>query len=87
MKKLAKLVVALVFCLTCGFAVAKPVNINKATAEEIAQALNGIGLNKAEAIVKDRTENGPFKGVDDLSRVKGVGPVTVSKNKELIKIK
>ena len=61
MKKLAKLMVALVFCLICGFAIAKPVNVNKASAEEIAKALNGIGLNKAEAIVKDRKKKWSFQ--------------------------
>lgn len=87
MTKLTKLMIALVFFLACGFAAAKPVNINKASAEEIAKALNGIGLSKAEAIVKDREKNGLFKSVDDIVRVKGIGPVTISKNKELIQVK
>lgn len=51
----------------------KLVNINTATAEELATA-KGIGDAKAEAIVAYREQNGPFKSVDDLTQVKGIGP-------------
>ena len=53
------------------------VNINTANASAL-QSLPGIGPSKAEAIVADRTANGPFKGCDDLQRVRGVGPATVA---------
>ncbi|MGH8551298.1 MAG: ComEA family DNA-binding protein [Methylococcales bacterium] len=87
MKSFAKSMIALIFCLISGLAVSEPVNINKAGAAEIAKALNGIGMSKAEAIIKDREANGPFKSVDDLVRVKGVGPATLSQNKDLIIVK
>jgi competence protein ComEA len=45
------------------------VSINNASAEELAQALNGVGLKKAQAIVSYREEYGPFKTVDDLKQV------------------
>ena len=32
---------------------------------------------KAEAIIDYRTQNGPFKSVDDLTYVKGIGPKTL----------
>ncbi|SAY51553.1 ComEA family DNA-binding protein [Neisseria weaveri] len=48
------------------------VNINTATAEEL-KALPGIGPAKAEAIVAYRSANGPFKAVEDLKKVKGIG--------------
>jgi competence protein ComEA len=48
------------------------VNINTAGVEEL-QALPGIGLSKAEAIVKHREENGNFKSTEDLMQVKGIG--------------
>jgi competence protein ComEA len=57
---------------------ATPVNINKADAKEIASALKGIGPAKAEAIVKYRKKNGPFKSVDDLKNVKGIGEKIIS---------
>jgi len=51
----------------------KLVNLNTASAAELA-GLKGIGERKAEAIVAHREEHGPFKAVDDLAQVKGIGP-------------
>lgn len=62
-------------------AIAAPVNVNTADAKTISEALSGIGLKKAEAIVKYRTEKGLFKTADDLTNVKGIGKKTVNKNK------
>ncbi|MFD1953397.1 ComEA family DNA-binding protein [Paenibacillus thailandensis] len=47
-------------------------DVNTATAEQL-DALKGIGPSKAAAIVADREANGPFRSVDDLLRVKGIG--------------
>ena len=47
------------------------VDINSASAEELA-ALPGIGEAKAKAIVDYRAAE-PFKSVDDLKKVKGIG--------------
>ena len=47
------------------------VNINTAQADELATLLSGVGLKKAQAIVKYRDENGPFQRVEDLAQVKG----------------
>ncbi len=55
------------------------VNINTADAETIAAELNGIGPSKAKAIVAYRTKHGPFRSVDDLSLVKGIGERTVER--------
>ncbi|KGK13081.1 transporter [Vibrio navarrensis] len=62
------------------------VNINSASAEEIAALLKGIGIKKAQQIVADREANGPFQSAEDLARVKGIGPSTVAKNQERIKL-
>jgi len=64
-----------------------PININSADAAAIAANLNGIGLKKAEAIVAYRQANGPFKSVDDLRKVKGVGQKTIELNRQLILLK
>jgi len=65
----------------------QPVNVNSASAEEIAEALKGIGMSKAAAIVTYRDENGPFKHVDELVNVKGIGIRTVDINREYILLK
>ena len=81
LKTLRIIVMALVLSLVSVAAFAAPVNINTATAEEIAEAMVGVGTSKAEAIVTFRKENGPFKSIDDLVLVKGIGEKTVEKNR------
>ena len=66
--------------LGSGLAWAVPVDINTADAQTL-ETLNGIGPSKAAAIVEYRKANGPFKTVDDLSKVKGVGEKLVDKNR------
>lgn len=56
------------------------VNINSATAEELARVMSGIGLKKAQAIVSFREEFGPFKTLDDLTQVPGMGHALVERN-------
>lgn len=56
------------------------VSINTASAEELAQAMNGVGLKKAQAIVSYREEYGPFKTVEDLKQVPGMGSALVERN-------
>jgi competence protein ComEA len=63
---------------------AGPVNINAASAEQISEALKGVGQSKAEAIVAYRDANGQFKHVDELVNVKGIGIRTVDINREYI---
>ena len=65
-------------------ALAGPVNVNTADAETISESLQGVGLNKARAIVEYRQKHGPFKSADDLSLVKGIGERTVELNRENI---
>lgn len=66
---------------------AEPVDVNTATAEQIATAMAGVGKAKAEAIVQDRDKNGKFKSVDDLARVKGIKLAIISKNRDKITVK
>lgn len=63
------------------------VNINTASADEIATGLKGIGLKKAQAIVAFREANGQFSSAESLTAVKGIGEATVAKNSKLISLK
>ena len=74
----------LALLLTLPAWAAEGVNINTASAEEIAAALNGVGLAKAEEIVRYREEHGAFAHADELVNVKGIGLRTVDKNRDLI---
>lgn len=80
-----QLLACLMFCLLTASAWASaPVDINTASAEELAAGLNGVGLSKAEEIVRYREANGAFNHVDELVNVKGIGLRTVDKNRDLI---
>lgn len=74
-----KLLVVLFVTLCSANVIATPVNINTADAKTIGEALSGIGLKKAEAIVKYREEKGAFSAVEDLVKVNGIGDKTVEK--------
>ena len=50
-----------------------PVDVNQASEEEL-QALPGIGPVLAKKIVDYRDKNGYFRTVQDLVKVKGIGP-------------
>ena len=60
---------------------AAQVNINTADAETLSSELSGIGQSKAEAIISYREQYGPYKNVEDLANVKGIGESTIDKNK------
>lgn len=64
-------------------AVITSININTASAEQLS-LLNGIGAAKAAAIINYREQHGPFASIDDLSKVSGIGPATVEKNRHLL---
>ncbi|MFN2309112.1 MAG: ComEA family DNA-binding protein [Gammaproteobacteria bacterium] len=69
-----------------GLVFAGPVDVNSATAEQLSESLNGVGPQKAAAIVAYRQQHGPFQSVADLTKVKGVGENLLDKNKGLIQI-
>jgi len=74
------LILALAIPSLSSFAV-ETVDINKASAEEIAE-LDNIGPKKAKEIVEYREKNGAFKSLDDLQGVKGIGKATIEKNRD-----
>jgi competence ComEA-like helix-hairpin-helix protein len=55
-----------------------PIDINRADALAL-QALARIGPKLAERIVQERQLGGAFRRIEDLARVKGIGPKTVSR--------
>jgi competence protein ComEA len=61
------------------------ININTAGVEELV-TLPGIGRVYAERIVEYRTKNGPFKRVEDLLNVRGVGEKTFEKIKDRLTV-
>ncbi len=63
---------------------AAPVNINQATAEQLAENLSGVGIKKAQAIVQYRDKFGAFESKEQLLNVKGIGASTIDKNERNI---
>ncbi|MGZ0164116.1 MAG: ComEA family DNA-binding protein [Planctomycetales bacterium] len=61
------------------------IDLNSATWVELTQ-LRGVGPVTAKLIVSDREEAGPFSSIDDLQRVKGIGPKTVEKNRRWLRV-
>lgn len=62
------------------------ININTATAAELADFLPGIGEKKAENIVAYREAIGGFKSVDELIEVSGIGDATLENIRDYCRI-
>ena len=65
--------------------VAAIINVNTATVVEL-EDLPGIGPTLAAAIVQERERNGPFRTVDDLNRVPGIGDGRLSQLRDLVTV-
>lgn len=59
------------------------VNINQADLAQL-ETLPGIGAKKAQAIIDYRTANGSFHSLEDLGKVKGIGPKMLEKLRDLV---
>lgn len=81
MKNIVRLFV-LAFCLLfSSLSLAEIVNINTADAQTLSENIIGVGFKRAQAIVNFREEHGPFKSVDELTQVKGIGLKLVEQNR------
>lgn len=80
MKTIKSFLFIALFCFSTLLHAAK-VNINTADAETLSTELTGIGQSKAEAIISYREQYGPYKHIEDLANVKGIGMATIDKNK------
>lgn len=60
------------------------IDINSASWVEWTQ-IEGIGEATASRIVADRDAKGPFRNIDDLRRVKGIGPKTLEKMRPFLR--
>ncbi len=61
------------------------VDINRAEAW-LLEALPGIGPTRAAAIVEYRSRHGPFRSIDDLASVPGIGPSVLEAIRELVTV-
>src|SRR5579859_3420050 len=89
-RPLARIYLALcAFCVFAGWLCANkkppaaPINLNTATSDELQQ-VPGIGPVIAEKILQMRKAYGPFKSVDDLRAIKGIGPKRLEKMRKYL---
>jgi competence protein ComEA len=61
------------------------ININTADKEALMEVIKGVGEKRAEAIIAYREKNGPFKSIDELAEISGIGQSIVEKNRDNLK--
>ena len=64
---------------------AEKINLNTATLEEL-MTLDRIGPKYAQRIIDYRETNGPFEQIEDIMKVKGIGPKTFEANKDRLTV-
>ncbi|MCF7222445.1 ComEA family DNA-binding protein [Marilutibacter chinensis] len=84
MKSVALALLLVGSALTATAIAGEKVDINTADAATLDRVLLNVGPAKAEAIVEYRKANGPFRSVEQLALVSGIGLKTVEKNRDLI---
>ncbi|MFZ9706707.1 MAG: ComEA family DNA-binding protein [Ilumatobacteraceae bacterium] len=61
------------------------IDLNLATAADLDR-LPGVGPSTAKAIIDHRTRNGPFASIDDLLKVKGIGPAKLAEIRPWVRV-
>lgn len=69
---------------TAGEAASGPIAINEASSEELMR-LPGVGETLAGRIIAHRQQHGPFRRLEDLDAVSGIGPALLEKLAPLIR--
>jgi competence protein ComEA len=86
MSKSIRLLLLWLTCIAPMAAWPGPVDINTADAKTLAAEMKGVGEKTAQAIVAYRTANGPFKSVDELRKVKGIGDKLLEQNRANLRV-
>lgn len=77
-----RLLLILLLALPCYLSAADKVNINTASRDVLMSEIKGVGEKRADAIIAYREQNGPFKSVDELLNVTGVGQSILDDNRD-----
>ena len=83
---LRKCIFAVLLSLPVLLYAGQTININTAD-KELLMSIKGVGEKRAEAIIAYRKKNGPFKSVDQLSEIKGLGQYFVDSNRDVLIVK
>lgn len=59
------------------------VNLNTATSAQL-RSLPGVGAALAERIIEYRRSHGPFERVEQLDKVRGIGPATMARIRAMV---
>jgi competence protein ComEA len=57
------------------------IDLNSADAQTLAAALSGVGLVKAQEIIRYRETYGDFVAIEELAEVKGIGQTLLERNR------
>ncbi|MEQ8426581.1 MAG: ComEA family DNA-binding protein [Gammaproteobacteria bacterium] len=86
MKILKRLVCTFFLFIPLTLLAADTVNINTADKETLMTVITGVGEKKADAIIEYREKNGPFKSIDELMNIKGIGQGTLDKHRNMLTV-
>jgi competence protein ComEA len=70
---------------TASTAVPSKLDLNRATAEELQQ-LPGISVVLAQRVIERRTTHGPFRRIEDLGEIKGIGAKRLKQLQSLVMV-
>jgi competence protein ComEA len=83
---LVTLLLALGFAFSAPPSPAQGVDLNTADVATLSRELSGIGEARARAIIEHRQRHGPFRSVDELALIRGIGPKTIERNRARMRV-